>query len=111
MIDLPVFSKHASCADALNPDMWFPEEKGGNHKISWSRTPSANLARSICRGCEAFTECKEYALKFQDLAGIWADQDRHERRAEQIERGITPVPVWNHIVTSSRKERELSGEF
>lgn len=111
MIDLPVFTNHASCADAINPDIWFPEEKSGRAGRNWSRTPSANLARSICKGCEAFTECKEYAIRFQDLAGIWADQDRHERHAEQIERGIRPIPVFNTIVTHTRKERETSGDF
>ena len=102
-LDLPVFSSHASCSDALEPDMWFPEEVGGKSGRGWSRTPSANFARAICRGCEAFTECKEYALQFQDLAGIWADQDRHERHAEQIQRGIKPRPVFNTIVTQSRR--------
>lgn len=101
--DLPVFSKHPSCADALEPDMWFPEEKSGKSGRGWSHTPSAELARSICRGCEAFDECKRYALQFQDLAGIWADQDRHERYAEQLERGIQPRPVFNTIVTHTRK--------
>jgi len=102
-LELPVFSKHPSCADALEPDMWFPEEKSGKSGRGWSHTLSAELARDICRGCEAFTECKEYALQFKDLAGIWADQDRHERHDEQIERGITPRPVWNTIVTQSRR--------
>ena len=103
MIDLPVFTNHPSCADALDPDIWFPEEKGGKAGIGWSYTPSAKLARSICQGCEAFNECKEYALQFQDLAGIWADQDRHERRAEQIERGIKPRAVFNTLVTAARR--------
>lgn len=106
-IDLPVFSNHASCSDAIEPDMWFPEEKGGIAGRGWSHTPSANLARAICRGCEAFDECKEYALQFQDLAGIWADQDRHERHAEQLERGIQPRPVYT---TFSTRSKELSNE-
>jgi hypothetical protein len=105
-LELPVFSKHPSCADSLEPDMWFPEEVSGISGRGWSYTPSAKLARSICQGCEAFDECKDYALEFQDLAGIWADQDRKERYAEQVARGIKPRPVWNSIVTQSRRLRD-----
>jgi len=98
--EFPRFTKETSCAYSHNPDLWFPEEKSGH--VAWSYTPGAMLARSICKGCPAREECLEYSLQFSNLSGIWAGLDRHERKAEQLTRGITPQPVY--VTINARKE-------
>jgi hypothetical protein len=82
----PHFKAEASCAQALNPDLWFPEEIAGTEGRGWSRVPSAMMARAICKGCEARVECEEYSMQYSDLAGIWAGRDRMER--EEIQRAL-----------------------
>ncbi len=82
----PHFKAEASCADALNPDLWFPEEVAGKEGRGWSRIPSAMMARAICKGCDALAECDEYSMQYNDLAGIWAGRDRLER--EEIQRAL-----------------------
>lgn len=77
----PKFDNRASCAD-YDPEWWFPQEKGGNHK-RWTRTPDALKAREICLSCPARKECKDYAIKYDRIYGIWAGQDWYEREAEQ----------------------------
>jgi hypothetical protein len=82
----PHFKEEASCANALNPDLWFPEEVAGKDGRGWSRVPSAMMARAICKGCDALPECEEYSMQYSDLAGIWAGRDRMER--EEIQRTL-----------------------
>ena len=86
---MPSFKEKASCEDH-DPDLWFPEEKGGNNR-SWSRTPDAMKARAICKDCPALMECKAYSLAYDGLAGIWGGLDKVERRELQRKLGITPI--------------------
>ena len=79
--------KDASCAQH-DPEWWFPTEVGGSK--AWSRTPEATMARKICATCPAFNECRDYSLRFDQIHGIWAGLDRHERYALQKKLGIKP---------------------
>jgi WhiB family redox-sensing transcriptional regulator len=91
MIDnhMPNFKEKALCYDH-DPKLWFPEEIHGNNK-SWSRTPDAMKARKICNECPALMECRNYALAYSGLAGIWGGLDRIERTKLQEKLGITPL--------------------
>jgi len=85
----PQFEAKASCAD-YNPEWWFPLEVGGKSK-AWSHTPEANKAREICKDCPALMECRNYALAYSGLAGIWGGLDHQERTKLQEKLGITPI--------------------
>ncbi len=91
MIDnhFPSLSEKAACAE--HPaEWWFPEEPRRNDK-SWSRTPDAMKARAICKDCPALMECRNYALAYSGLAGIWGGLDHVERKNLQEKLGITPI--------------------
>jgi WhiB family redox-sensing transcriptional regulator len=85
----PNFEAKASCAD-YDPEWWFPTEVGGKSK-AWSRTPEAMKAREICAECPALMECRNYALAYSGLAGIWGGLDHQERTKLQDKLGITPI--------------------
>ena len=81
------FSARGACSnDEYDPDWWFPQEFPG--KISWSRTPDANKARAICSNCPIMQECRDYAVQFDGISGIWGGYDRHELRAERLQKNI-----------------------
>jgi WhiB family redox-sensing transcriptional regulator len=83
------FSQRGACSnDEFDPDWWFPQEKAG--KSNWSRTPDANKARAICAHCPILQECREYALQYEGIYGIWGGWDWHEMRAERKRRNIIP---------------------
>ena len=99
----PHFNAEASCASALNPpDLWFPEEVSGVNGRGWSRTPSAMMAREICKGCEARVECDEYSLQYNDLTGIWAGRDRMEREEIQNALNLETISVRSTLLSTIR---------
>lgn len=98
----PHFKAEASCASALNPDLWFPVEVSGNVVPHWSRVPSALMARAICRFCPARDECKEYSLQFHDLTGIWAGLDRMERAEIQETLNLETISVRSTLPSTIR---------
>ena len=84
----PIFDNHALCAE-VDPEVWFPEE-GGNSKY---KTPAADHAKQLCKACPALAECREYALRYTGLYGIWGALDPIERRDIQKRLKITPIHV------------------
>jgi hypothetical protein len=93
MIDnhMPMFTNETLCADkGYDADWWHPKELAGRGRM-WSKTPEANLARSICGACPAKQECLTYALKYCNLTGIWGGTDRLERHAMQVTLNIIPI--------------------
>lgn len=102
MIDnhMPMFVNEASCYDKeYDPELWHPEEVGGRGN-RWAHTPEAELARSICHSCPARVECKEYALKYSGLTGIWAGMDRVERTEMQRRLKIRTI-LWTDSFESA----------
>jgi hypothetical protein len=95
----PHFKAEASCASALNPDLWFPEEVAGVIGRGWSRVPTALMARAICKGCPALAECEEYSLQYSDLTGIWAGRDRMERAEIQKALHLDTISVRDTLTT------------
>jgi hypothetical protein len=88
---IPMFTNEALCSDKdYNPDWWHPQELAGRGR-KWSHTPEATLARSICSSCPALQECKDYALQYFNLTGIWGGMDRLERHAAQKALNLTPI--------------------
>jgi WhiB family transcriptional regulator, redox-sensing transcriptional regulator len=84
----PVFNNPALCAE-VDPEVWFPED-GRNHKY---KTPEALYAKQLCKRCPALAECREYALRYTGLYGIWGALDPTQRRDIQKQLNIIPVHV------------------
>ena len=64
----PEWQDRALCAQT-DPEAFFPE-KGG----------STREAKRICQGCDARSECLEYALAHDERFGIWGGLSERERR-------------------------------
>ena len=103
----PKFNNHASCSDH-NPDLWFPQERAGSR--SWTRTPDAIRARTICASCPARIECYDYAIKIRNLYGIWAGLDWYERHAIQDEEQIETVEMLNTFTFSAFHDRNATND-
>jgi hypothetical protein len=88
----PVFDNPALCAE-VDPEVWFPED-GRNYKY---RTPEAVYAKQLCKRCPAIQECREYALRYTELYGIWGGLDPTERRDIQKALNIIPIPVLSTV--------------
>lgn len=101
---MPVFTQKASCVD-YPADWWFPQEVAGTSK-QWSRTPEAMKARSICQECPAMMECRNYALAYSGLAGIWGGLDYQERRDLQQNLGIVPIFMMDTYDSSFFRVKE-----
>lgn len=88
----PMFANPTLCAE-VDPDVWFPEH-GANYKY---KTPEALYAKQICKRCPAIAECREYALRYTGLFGIWGGLDPIERRDIQKVLKIIPIPVLSTV--------------
>ncbi len=64
----PRFDGNPLCADADDPDLWFPEK--GN---------TAHAAKNICSRCEVSDQCLAWAME-HEKAGIWSGLSETERR-------------------------------
>jgi WhiB family redox-sensing transcriptional regulator len=82
---------HTTLCSEIDPEVWFPEH-GGNSKY---RTPEAVHAKQLCKSCPALEECREYALRYTGLYGIWGGLDPSERRDIQKKLNIIPIHVLN----------------
>lgn len=58
----------ALCAET-DPELFFPE-KGG----------STREAKQVCRSCEVWAQCLEYALATDQRFGLWGGLSERERR-------------------------------
>lgn len=66
-IDVPRFEHPALCAET-DPEMFFPEVG-----------QSTRDAKRVCMGCEARTECLQWALDHDAQFGVWGGLSRHQR--------------------------------
>lgn len=82
-----------------DPDAFFPEERpDGNMMPNRLAYPMERQAKMSCFECPYRMRCLEYALKNQDLIGIWGGTTEFDRR--KIRRGIPvrlSLPVMKHI--------------
>lgn len=86
---LPVLSERGLCTH-YDPEWWFPEIE---NKRTKKRTKEEMLARTICTECPVRQECKDYAMSYSGLYGIWAGMNEYERDLEQKRLGIVPTAM------------------
>jgi hypothetical protein len=99
MSNLPKFTQVTACVGSPTPEDWFPEEFGTKAyiKYNYSYTPEGLRARSVCLNCDAYQECYDYALQFDNLQGIWAAHDRYERA--EIQRNLNMTNLQSVYVS------------
>lgn len=64
--------ERSACADAPNPDDWFP----GQGPL---RPPNLRAIRT-CAACPVRKECLNYAMRYTSLPGIWGGIGERKRR-------------------------------
>ena len=79
-----------------DPELFFPISPGGRS------TPQIARAQRICAGCQVRRQCLEFALRTNEMEGIWGGttpQQRARARRDEIARqrataagGLTPAP-------------------
>lgn len=108
MSNLPKFTQVPACAGSPTPEDWFPEEFGTKAyiKYNYAYTQEALRARSVCLNCDAYDECLDYALQFDNLQGIWAAHDRYERA--EIQRNLNMTNLISVSVSDLRAEAILN---
>lgn len=104
MSNLPKFTQVPACSNSATPEDWFPEEFGTKAyiKYNYAYTEEALRARNTCLNCDAYQECFDYALQFDNLQGIWAAHDRYERA--EIQRTLKMTNLLPVYVSDLRSE-------
>lgn len=65
------------------PDVWFPRTTGSGHdSIMDNELRDAKQAKQLCiTNCEVMLQCRNYALKHEEMDGVWGGMNFGERRA------------------------------
>lgn len=114
--EITSFQGKASCANGIDPDLWFSEEiedlgrRGGptnkQKEINIRRTI---LALAICNGCEVKDVCLKEGMRKENLDfGIWGGKMSGERLVMANEPILSSSRV--NKVLFSNKIRRLLGE-
>lgn len=101
----PDFENYALCQDYVEYDYWFTYEQVRGRK-EFKDTTSTRIAREICSECPALQECRDYAIKYDNLQGIWGGLDPFQRRDIRKMKGIKSI---DFMQTYPSTIREFSG--
>ena len=63
----------AACRDA-DPDLFFPVGTTG------PAIEQIDAAKTVCRQCDAMSQCLEFALETNQESGVWGGTSEEERR-------------------------------
>lgn len=75
------WSKKAACRE-VDPELFFPDAQIGRPSSAGERSMQVRNAKLICKGCNALSQCREYALAREEPHGIWGNMTPRERRFE-----------------------------
>lgn len=77
------------------PDVWFPRKTGDGYDQSvTNELRDAAQARELCRtSCEVIAQCRAYALKHEEMEGVWGGLNYRERRDIIRARRSTVTPT------------------
>jgi WhiB family redox-sensing transcriptional regulator len=98
--DYPDFMEfgNAPCSEN-DPEIFFPVDRiEGKNPQRRAVYLSERSAKITCSGCPYKMRCFEYAIKNEDLLGIWGGTTEQERR--QVRKGARVrfrVPLAKHI--------------
>jgi WhiB family redox-sensing transcriptional regulator len=81
--DTAAWSEGAKCANAANPDAWFP--------VSEAR--ALPVAKALCAGCPVVNDCLAYALERPELEGIWGGTTDAQRARLRGDTSALPTRI------------------
>jgi WhiB family redox-sensing transcriptional regulator len=98
-IEYPNFTEHGDpLCSQTNPDMFFPDEPIEGNILNRNVYTFEREAKLICSSCPYNSDCLDYALKNQDLQGIWGGSTEKQRnklrRGQFVNLGI---PARRHV--------------
>lgn len=81
-VDYPNFSEFGPTpCSQTDPDTFFPEDRPSTtYRQNSPAYPMEREAKLVCQGCPYKLRCLEYAIKNDDLIGIWGGTTEVERR-------------------------------
>lgn len=85
--------KNKPACEGTDTEQWFPE----NGNVYYAK----ELLIKICGGCQAKTECLEYALEY-NVEGWWGGTTSALRKQIRRHRGIAAKPVMPDWETRAR---------
>lgn len=62
--------KVTQCSIEGDPDWWFDYTEEGSSRFS-ELSDETKMAISICNRCDALQECREWAMQYSGLFGVW----------------------------------------
>jgi WhiB family transcriptional regulator, redox-sensing transcriptional regulator len=80
--------RSAAACQSADPDLFFPVSDSGS-----AREQTAKV-KAICSACRVRRECLAFALRTDQIYGIWGGMTEHERAAVRRRRASEP-PVTN----------------
>lgn len=87
---MPRFENPALCAES-DADMWFDYSARSMNSIQQEHL---QIVKNICKQCPALNECREYAMQYSGLYGVWGGLDHLERERLQRKNHL-PTIDWH----------------
>ena len=101
-------NKITQCAIEGDPDWWHDYSTENNHLMEAS--VETRMAISICNRCDAMQECREFALQYSGLGGVWGGLVPSHRTSLQRQLNITPIPFIETWRAPTQPLRKITGE-
>lgn len=96
--DYPDFEEFGEtpCSQS-DPDAFFPEDRPEGNMSVRVAYPMEREAKIACLRCPYRMRCLEYALKNEDLLGIWGGATEQDRRRMRRGFNVRPrIPAYKH---------------
>lgn len=98
--------KQTQCSIEGDPDWWFDYNQVGKSQFA-ETSQETKMAISICNRCDALNECRAWALKYSNLAGVWGGLVPSTRTRLQRNMGIKEIDftmTWDSPMYMGHKE-------
>lgn len=78
------------CAET-DPELFFPDDEKENGMKDTS-TARVRMARELCETCPVMAQCKNYAVMYFEMEGIWGGTTPKDRAKIRSRLGVTRPP-------------------
>lgn len=101
--------KVTQCSIEGDPDWWFDYKQVGiqsKYNLSES-SQETKMAISICERCDALQECRDWAIKYSNLGGVWGGLVPADRTRIRRMKGIKEIDfnmTWDSPMQMGNKE-------
>lgn len=76
-----------ACVSADDPSLWFAGADEPGQTVATIR--KQREAVEICRGCPVLAECRDHALRTNELFGVWGGLSPSQRKRMRAQRRAT----------------------